>query len=116
MQYILLGLYLAATIGGVLLLKGGAAETGFAVQHGNIMLNFSWMFLAGFFCYFCSFLLFTMLLSRFNLNYIYPLAAGLVNVAVVLAGVLLFKEKVTIYGILGVGLVIAGVILMNIKQ
>ena len=71
--------------------------------------------LLGFISYILSFLLFTNLIVKFDLSYIMPISSGITQVLTLLSGYLLFKEKITINGIIGVSLVIIGIIVINIK-
>ena len=70
----------------------------------------------GFISYVGSFLIYTFyIIKKFDLSYIYPIITGITQVLVVIAGILLFKEKLNIYGIVGIILIILGVIFLNIK-
>ena len=55
-------------------------------------------------------------MSRFNLNYVYPISAGLIYIAIIALSVLLLKEKVTSTQIVGMIAILAGIIIMNIKK
>jgi len=69
----------------------------------------------GFVCYIGSFLLFTRIVVIFDLSYIFPLCTGIVQVVTLIASYYVFKEKISVYGLIGASLIIIGVIVMNIK-
>ncbi len=62
-----------------------------------------------------SFLLFTQLVTMFDLSYIVPITTGIVQVASLIAAVKIFKEDLSINGIIGIVMVISGIVLMNLK-
>ncbi|MEB3273043.1 MAG: small multidrug resistance protein [Prochlorothrix sp.] len=49
------------------------------------------------------------LLGRLNLSMVYPIIIGLTTIATIVAGMLVFQEKVSFTSWIGVGLVIAGI-------
>ncbi|MDD2376433.1 MAG: hypothetical protein PHD15_03635 [Clostridia bacterium] len=69
----------------------------------------------GFVCYIGSFLLFTRIVVIFDLSYIFPLCTGVVQVITLIASYYIFKEKISMYGIVGASFIIIGVIIMNLK-
>ena len=70
----------------------------------------------GFISYIVSFLIYTFyIIRKFDLSYIYPIIAGITQVLVIVAGVLIFKERLSIPGIIGIILVIIGIVCLNIK-
>jgi multidrug transporter EmrE-like cation transporter len=69
----------------------------------------------GFICYIGSFLLFTRIVVIFDLSYIFPICTGVVQVITLIASYYVFKENISVYGIIGASLIIIGVIIMNIK-
>lgn len=70
----------------------------------------------GFIFYFVSFLMWTKIITMFNLSYISPITAGISNVLLVLGGIAIFSEKVDIFQTIGIILVICGVVFINIKH
>lgn len=69
----------------------------------------------GFICYICSFLLFTKIVVMFDLSYILPICTGISQVLILIASYYVFKEKISVYGIVGASLIIIGLVIMNIK-
>lgn len=115
MNIILFALYLILTTAGLLFLKAGAGGLGASISHSLLTINIDMYMIIGLICYVFSFIIFNLVLSRVNLSFIYPISAGLVNIAVIIASVLIFKEKVTTFGIMGMVIVIIGIVVMNIK-
>ena len=62
------------------------------------------------------FLIYTFyIIRKFDLSYIYPIITGITQVLVILAGVFLLKEHISVPGIIGIILIIVGVFCLNIK-
>ena len=70
----------------------------------------------GFLFYLVSFLMWTKIITMFNLSYISPITAGICNVLLVLGGIVIFSEKVGVFQVIGIALVICGVIFINIRH
>lgn len=114
MNFLFLVVYLALTIMGIVLMKlGGRPGSMVLFSVPGVNLPVSMTSLWGYFCYGCSFLLYTVLINRFQLGYIVPLTTGIVYVFVLIASVLIFHEVVTPMRGLGSLLILLGVILMN---
>ena len=108
--------YLILTSLGLIFIKLGSNSITLELVKGTINCSLNWIFLLGLICYICSFLLFTFVLVRkCNLTYILPITAGISQVIVILAGLILFKEYVNVFQIIGIVLSISGVVLLNIK-
>lgn len=117
MAYLLFITYILFSATGLLLLRSGAGEFTIALQSGGF-LNFSVSFrmLAGMFFYVCSFLLFMILLPRFNLTYLYPISAGVLYVVIIISGVVFLRERLPITHIIGIVLVFSGVVMLNLQR
>lgn len=116
MKIISIIVYLIFTVGGLILVKSGAESTSLAIQNGTFNFSMQIKAILGFLLYICSFLIYTFyILKKFDLSYIYPIITGITQVLVVIAGILLFKEKLNAFGIGGIILIIIGVVLLNIK-
>ena len=70
----------------------------------------------GFICYLASFLLFTRIVTKFDLSYIMPICTGVVQIVTLIAAKLIFKEIITTQGLVGAVLVILGIVIMNFPQ
>lgn len=116
MKIISIIIYLILTVGGLVLVKSGAETTSLAIQNGTFNFSMQLKVMLGFISYVGSFLIYTFyIIKKFDLSYIYPIITGITQVLVVIAGILIFKEKLNIYGIIGVILIILGVIALNVK-
>lgn len=116
MKIISIIIYLILTVGGLVLVKSGAETTSLAIQNGTFNFSMQLKVMLGFIAYVGSFLIYTFyIIKKFDLSYIYPIITGITQVLVVIAGILLFKEKLNIYGIVGIILIILGVIFLNFK-
>lgn len=115
MKYILTVIYILLTTGGIFCLKSGGNTLSFGIK-GGFSFHIGYVTLLGFLLYLCSFLLWQKLLTTFDLNYIVPITAGIVQIVVLLLGAFFFKENINFVNVLGTFLVIAGVILISFKR
>ncbi|MCX8075005.1 MAG: hypothetical protein N2749_05415 [Clostridia bacterium] len=115
MRYALVIIYLILTISGLIFMKLGGNPGTIGLKNSTISMDMSLVSGLGFICYIASFLLFTRIVIMFDLSYIFPICAGVVQVATLIASYYVFKEKISMYGILGASLIIIGIIIMNIK-
>ena len=115
MKFILVVVYLILTVSGLVFIKLGGNPGTFAIKNGDINFAMNWISAIGFICYICSFLLFTRIVVIFDLSYILPLTTGIVQVIVLIASYYIFKENISVYGLIGASLIIIGVVIMNIK-
>lgn len=115
-KFILVVMYILLTIAGLVLMKVGGNTGNIKLEKDCFIFSMSFLSLLGFICYITSFLIFTNIVVKFKLSYIMPITAGLIQVLTLLSGYIVFKENVTINGIIGVILVILGIVVMNIKS
>ena len=116
MKYILVVVYLILTISGLIFMKLGGNSGSFSVNQGDVAFTINWISLIGFICYICSFLLFTKIIIIFDLSYILPLCTGIVQIITLIASKLVFKEMISIHGIIGASIIIVGIIIMNLPK
>lgn len=108
--------YVLATSGGLILIKiGSASGAPFAIIEHSIKFNLNPSIISGIFLYGLSFVLYTYLISKYDLGFIIPLTTALVYSLVFLASFVIFHEAFTIIKIAAISLIIFGVILLNIK-
>lgn len=112
---VLVIIYILLTIAGLILMKIGGNTGTISFGEGGFNFSMNFVSLLGFVSYIASFLLFTNIVVKFELSYIMPITAGIIQVLTLLSGCLIFKEKVTINGIIGISLVIIGIVVMNLK-
>ena len=116
MLYVLFVLYIVCSALGLLLIKAGGQDLSLGVQQGVFHLNINLKMLLGMVFYVCSFLLFTFIVPKFDLTYIYPVAAGILYVVITVVGILFLKEKLTMWQVAGLVLILLGVVAINIKK
>ena len=116
MQIVLVIIYLILTISGLILMKKGGNPGSIAIEKGTFNFGISLVSLAGFVCYLGSFLLFTRMVVMFELSYIMPLVTGIVQVLTLIASKVVFREEISMYGIIGACFVITGIVVMNWKH
>lgn len=116
MKFILVLIYLILTVSGLIFMKLGGNPGTVAIKDGNISMVMNLISGLGFICYIGSFLLFTRIVVMFDLSYILPLVTGIVQVLVLLASYYIFKENISITGIIGACLIIIGIVIMNVSS
>ena len=113
----LVSLYVIFAVGGSTLLKLGGLEkfkSLFTVPFVNISI--STVTLVGFICYGISFLLYTVLLNKYNLSFISPLTVALVYILLMITAFIIFKEPISLIKIIGSICILVGIILMIISK
>jgi len=113
MSVVFIVLYVIFAVLGSTLLKYGGLEhvkTLFTVPFVNI--NISFITLIGFISYGLSFLLYTVLLNKFDLSFISPLTVALVYILLMITAFVIFKEPITPSKMIGCGLILIGILLM----
>lgn len=115
MQFVLIVIYIILTLSGLILMKKGGNPGSISMQEGNLNFGISPVSLIGLICYLCSFLLFTRVVVMFDLSYIMPIVTGIVQVLTLVASKMVFKEEISIQGIIGATIVIVGILIMNFK-
>lgn len=116
MQFIIIGIYLLLTMSGLILMKLGGNTGRFAIIEGDINFGISPISLLGFICYIGSFFLYTRMVVMFDLSYITPLCTGIVQILTLVASKVIFKENITVQGIVGASIIIIGLLVMNWKR
>lgn len=116
MQFIIIGIYLLLTMSGLILMKLGGNTGKFAMVEGDINFGISPISLLGFTCYIGSFFLYTRMVVMFDLSYITPLCTGIVQILTLVASKVIFKENITVQGIVGASIIIIGLLIMNWKR
>jgi drug/metabolite transporter (DMT)-like permease len=109
-------LYVILTVSGLILFKLGANSSQIEViAKGILSIQISFTSLIGLFCYLGSFFIYLSLISKNNLSFLVPVMTGIVYMSVLTASVLILKEKLTLFSIVGSLLILFGVILMVLK-
>lgn len=114
MKIILIIIYLALSVSGLIFMKLGGNTGTIAVENKTLNFGISLISALGFICYIGSFFLFTRLVVMFDLSYIMPLTTGIVQILSLIASIIIFKEPYNWQTITGVILVIGGIMMMNL--
>lgn len=115
MVWIVFAVYLLLSVGGLLLVRTGGAQQ-LSLAQGLFSLQLSIRTLCGYLCYVGSFLLYMgVLIPRFNLTFIAPLATGLSYVMIMLASFFILHETISPLQWIGAAVVLAGLVMMNWK-
>lgn len=115
MKYALVPIYIILTISGLVFMKLGGNPGTISFKDGGFSISMSTVSAIGFVCYICSFILFTRIVVLFDLSFIYPLTTGIVQTITLVASYFIFKEKISVTGLVGAILVMIGIVVMNIK-
>ncbi len=116
MKIIYIILYLLFSVAGLVLIKLGADGTKIGFSKELLEMTFNWKLLVGFLSYVISFLLYTVVISKFNLSYIYPILTAIMFVLVMLSSAFIVKEGISTSQIVGVIIIIIGVIVTTLKK
>jgi drug/metabolite transporter (DMT)-like permease len=115
MNWIMIAVYVLTTVGGLVLLKLGTNGSALlSVVDGKMIWNIGLLSVVGIVFYGISFLLYTFLISQFNLGFIVPLTTALVYILVFIASFIIFHESFSWLKIIAIVMIIGGVILLNV--
>lgn len=117
MQVILVILYLVLTISGLILYKLGAnQEFLFTIMNGMFSIKMSIISIIGLICYLGSFLIYMLILPKFNLSYIMPIVSAVSYLGIFILSIIVLKEKVSTSGIIGSIIILIGILIMNFDK
>lgn len=115
MNILLVVLYCIFTTLGLILFKYGSnQEFIFMVKNNIFQIKLSIYSIIGLCFYALSFIIYILILPRYNLSYIIPFISAITYISIFLLSIFLLKENVTIISILGVVIVFVGILLINI--
>lgn len=114
MSRIIIAAYVIATSLALILLRLGS-KNGAPVSFvdGRLSFNITAMIVAGIFSFGVSFLLYTYLLSIYDLGFIVPLTTGIVYAIIFVASYFIFHESFTPIKLFAIAIIFIGVILLN---
>ncbi len=117
MSKIILTLYILTTVLALVVLKLGT-QNGLPVSYidNRLQFNINLYTTAGIILYACSFVTYVYLISKNDLGYIIPLAAGFVYILIFIASAIVFKEIFTLTKILGICLIVGGLVFLNLNK
>lgn len=116
MKIVLVLVYLFCSILGLILMKKGGNAGSVALNNGNVGLSINLISFVGLLFYIVSFLLYTKVVTSFDLSYIIPIITGVSQILILLASWGILKETISKQGIIGAIIIIIGIIVMNIKK
>ncbi len=117
MAKILIALYILSTSSALVCLKWGTKSGALAqLTDHRVQLNLNPFAVFGIFLYGTSFLLYTYLISKYDLGYIIPITTAFVYVLIFVASFFIFKESFTVIKVAAICLIISGVILLNLNK
>lgn len=110
---LLIVLYVVFAVGGSTLIKYGSLEkVGAVFTLPVVNASFSLVSFFGIICYGLSFLLYILLLSKFDLSFISPVTVGIVYVLLMVTAVVVFKEHFTVLKTIGCVIILAGILMI----
>lgn len=112
--YVQVILYMLLAVSGMLLVKQGTLSAG--VVEGKFNLNISFTSFIGIMFYGCSFLLYMVILQKFDLTDIIPITTGVIYILTFMAGIIFFKESINLQQLIAAGIILAGIVLMALNS
>ncbi len=113
MNLVLVILYVVFAVGGSTLIKyGGLSKIASFITLPIVNVNISIISLLGIIFYGVSFLLYILLLNKFDLSFISPVTIGAVYILLMITAAVVFREQFTIIKTIGCVIILAGIILV----
>ena len=82
----------------------------------RLNIKLSLISILGLLCYLSSFLIYILILPKFNLSYIMPITSAISYIGIFILSALVLKETITSNGIIGAFIILVGIIIMNIHK
>lgn len=115
MQWLMVAIYLILTVSGLILYKYGAnKEILFVITNKGLELKISLISILGLLCYLFSFIMYMIILPKFNISYIMPVTSAISYISVFVLSALVLKETIHTNGIIGSIIILLGIIIMNL--
>lgn len=108
--------YLFCTVGGLTLVKLGSDHNQFTAASAYFNLSLSYTTIIGLVLYVVSFIMWIVIVQKFDLSYIQPLTAGLSYILILGASLFILKESISTNQWIGLGCILIGIVLMNFKK
>ena len=115
-KYILFVIYVVSSALGMVLIKLGGYNAEFKMTINNIFVQINYQFIAGLLLYMISFPIWIIILQKFQLTYISPIAYGVVFILVTVLSAYVLHETITIRNGVGFILIILGVLISSIRK
>lgn len=108
--------YILCTTIGLILMKLSGTPIEVSLTRGTFGFNIDLIMVLALCFYGASFFLWTGIVAKNDLSFIVPLSTAIVNVISVGAGIMFFKDTVSIHKIAGICMAVAGVYLINLSK
>lgn len=117
MKYVLIIIYLILTVAGLILYKKGANSNFiFEIKNNVLNIKLSLISIIGLGCYLMSFLMYMLILPKFDLTFIYPLMTAISYIGIYVLSIFILNESVTTLGIIGSIIIMIGIFMVNIGK
>ncbi len=115
MQIVMVALYLILTVSGLILYKYGANEDFLlTINSKTFEMKISIISIIGLLCYLCSFIMYIIILPKFNISYIMPITSAISYIGIFALSIIVLKEQIHAQGVIGAMIILVGVIIMNL--
>ncbi len=104
-------LYLVFSIGGSTFLKIAGDNTNISFESG-LSFHMEWKAILGFAMYVVSFLIWTRLITKYEISVMVPILTGISQICFLIVGNLVFKEQLNAMSLIGAAVIIAGIMLL----
>lgn len=113
---LLVAIYAIFTVAGLICYKYGTnMNFNLAFKESNISFNIHIVAIIGLAFYLISFLLYMLVLPKFNLTDILPIISAITSIAIYILSIIILKEPITIQKIIGAAVIAIGVFIMSFK-
>lgn len=117
MQYVVMSVYVLFSVAGVTCFKlGSAGALSISMTNTYFSIKISWLSVLGLLLYVVSFLIYMGLISKNQLSYLIPLVTGAVYLLTMASSIVIFKEPVRFFQLIGSVLILAGLVLIHLKS
>ena len=117
MKYGLILVYLILTVSGLILYKKGAnSDAILSINKGVLSIKLSLISILGLACYMVSFLLYMLILPKFDLTFIYPVLSAISYISIYILSILVLGESTTGMGIVGSIIIMIGIFVVGISK
>jgi len=113
-NFLLIFIYILFTVSGLVFMKLGGESFTFSINRTGAVVGFNWLSIIGFLFYGISFSLWTLILPKYELNFIVPLVIGIVQILTLITALLVFHEKISLLNLIGIIIVVIGIMLINL--
>lgn len=110
-------IYVCLSAMGLTLIKVGLGnKTSLSIDPKGFSLSFSWILIIGMCLYILSFLTSLLVMKSMSLSMYYPFSAGLIYILVCVLSVIVLKEKIGLFQLIGMAVIFVGILIMNIQK